>query len=383
MDNRIDILLLEDSEFDAALLIRHLQSEGIDFNCSVAKNKEAFLKGLHEYKPDLIIADYSLPQFSGMEAFRIMREEVGNIPFILVTGTISEKTIIEFAREGIDDYILKDNLLRLGISIDNVVNKKRIEKLHKQLKAAHKDMRDSITYARIIQEALLPDPSILNQIFPNSFILFKPKDILSGDFYWFKKKESTFFIAAADCTGHGVPGALLSMMGMNLLDEAATKALPSRILRTVNNQMKRILNHKSTPINDGMDIVLCSISPNYKELNFAGANRPLYLIREHQLHEFKPDRAPIGGIENNNQFTDQIIPLQEGDRIYLFSDGFADQFHFETDKKMTSRRFQEMLIASSFMEFQTQRNYICDFFDLWKGYREQVDDVLVIGIEIP
>ncbi len=217
---KLNILLVEDSESDADLLIRHLKKEKIDFFHTRVWQKEAFINSIKDNNPDLIIADNALPQFSGMEAFHILKKEKKQIPFILVTGTVSEKLLAEYAKEGIDDYILKENLLRLPSAIEHVVSKKRVEVLHKKLEIAHKDIKDSINYAKIIQDATLPDIAMLSDIFPESFILFQPKDILSGDFYWFEKRESEIFFTIADCTGHGVPGALLAMMGNNLLNEA-------------------------------------------------------------------------------------------------------------------------------------------------------------------
>ena len=190
------------------------------------------------------------------------KNEKKNIPFILVTGTLSESFLAEYAKEGIDDYLLKDNLLRLPSAIENVVNKKRIEKLYTDLEGAYKEIKDSINYARIIQDTMFSDASALRETFPKSFILFKPKDVLSGDFYWFKKKENRFFIAVADCTGHGIPGALLSMLGFNMLYEAVdTKKTihPSEVLDILNKQFRRISSSNKTKIHDGMDLLVCSI----------------------------------------------------------------------------------------------------------------------------
>lgn len=386
METSIKILLLEDSIEDSELLVRHLKREHVDFTYRIVQNKSGFEEALGVFPPDLIIADYSLPQFSGMEAFRMVKKQHLNIPFILVTGTISEKRLIEFAREGIDDYILKDNLLRLSISIENVVNKKRIERLHSELEVAHKDIQDSINYAKLIQDALLPEEDTLQSSFPDSFILFRPKAILSGDFYWFKKLDGILFIAAVDCTGHGVPGSLLSMMGLNILDEVVSspRVWPALVLKSLSRQFVKIIHNKQGPFNDGMDIAFCAINTENRVLTFAGGNRPLYLLREHLLIEYKPDRMSIGDTESTlKSFTDNSVPLQSGDRIFLFTDGFTDQFHEETDKKMTARRLQEVLISTSFLPFAEQEYEIIHFFESWMGNREQTDDVLMIGVEIP
>jgi sigma-B regulation protein RsbU (phosphoserine phosphatase) len=386
MDNSLKILLVEDSDADADLLIRSLKGANINFTHLRVWHKEDYIARINDYHPDLIIADHTLPQFNGMEAFRLLKNEKKNIPFILVTGTLSESFLAEYAKEGIDDYLLKDNLLRLPSAIENVVNKKRIEKLYTDLEGAYKEIKDSINYARIIQDTMFSDASALRETFPKSFILFKPKDVLSGDFYWFKKKENRFFIAVADCTGHGIPGALLSMLGFNMLYEAVdTKKTihPSEVLDILNKQFRRISSSNKTKIHDGMDLLVCSIDLENRTLMYAGANRPLFIVRDEELLEFKPDRVSISGTENlETEFTNNTIKIKTGDRIFLFSDGYIGQFHFKTNKKITSNRFRKLLIRSSSLPVDTQENLINVFFDEWKGDKEQVDDVLLICIQI-
>lgn len=386
MDTVLKILLVEDSESDAALLIRHLKKENINFTHTRVWNRTDYTTSLKENTPDLIIADQALPQFSGMEAFRIIKSKDINIPFILVTGSVSEKLLTEFSKEGIDDYILKGNLLRLATAIENALSKKRIAQLHKQLEIAYLDIKNSINYAKIIQEAMLPEESDLNDTFPGSFIFFKPKDTLSGDFYWLKKYENIFSIAVADCTGHGVPGALLSMMGFNILYEifSAKKTLqPSEVLGKLNHQVRKILKHGDTTLNVGMDIALCAIDVKNKSMVYSGANRPLLIQREKELIEFKPDKISIGEMDNNQiQFTNHSISLKTGDRVFLFSDGYADQFSEKIDKKLTMKRLREILIQTSGLSFKKQKEFIMDFFESWKGNNEQVDDVLLMCIQI-
>ena len=203
----LNILFIEDSDSDADLLFRFLKKEGIAFISTRVWTKPTFIAALLENDFDLIIADHSLPQFSGMEAFRLAKELNHSIPFILVTGTVTENILIEYAKEGIGDYILKDNLLRLPSAIEHLLSKNKIEELVRKLEYAQKRIQDSIHYAKRIQNAMLPDAVLLSDTFPDSFIILKPKDILSGDFYWFKDDKECFFLAAADCTGHGIAGA--------------------------------------------------------------------------------------------------------------------------------------------------------------------------------
>jgi len=394
MTHTLKILLLEDSETDADLLIRFLNREKLQFSCTRVWNKNTFVSEIKKRDYDLIIADHNLPQFSGMEAFHICKDENNDLPFILVTGSVSEKILTEYAKEGIDDYILKDNLLRLPSAIEKILDKKKIEKLNAELSEtnnklnnAYSDIKDSINYAKLLQNAILPDRAILYDSFPGSFIIFKPKDILSGDFYWFEKKEDNFIVAVADCTGHGVPGALLAMMGNNLITETVRNrilALPSEILSRLNNQVNKILKREKTSVRDGMDIALCIINLKNKELIYGGAKRPLFIEREGELLEYKANKISIGEIETTPaQFTNRKIEIKSNDKIFLFTDGFVDQFSEKTDRKIMIKQLKEIILKSSQLPHQKQKRYISDFFEKWKGNIEQTDDVLLMCITIP
>lgn len=387
MSATLKILLVEDSETDADLLVRFLNKEKIDFSHSRVWNKEAFVNALKEKNTDLIIADHSLPQFSGMEAFHIAKNENRNIPFILVTGTVSENVLTEYAKEGIDDYILKDNLLRLPSAIDNVVSKKKIEHILEKLEIANKDMKDSINYAKKIQNAMLPDTSLLKDNSPESFILFKPKDIVSGDFYWFMNEENISFMAVADCTGHGVPGALMSMIGIEKLNNIVSKVKePSEILKQLNESIEIALCQSTLyeHSQDGMDIAFCSIDKENRILKFSGANRSLWIIRKGktEVEEIKGTKKAIGGLTTvlSPNFDSHEIKLYPGDTFYIFSDGYCDQFGGQHQKKLTTRRFKQLLIDIQDKTMQQQEKFLSNFIEAWKSGTEQVDDILVIGV---
>ena len=387
MSTRLHILLVEDSDSDADLLIRFLKRENIDFIHSRVWDKPSFITALHENNLDLIIADHSLPQFSGMEAFRIAKSENIRIPFILVTGTVTENVLIEYAKEGVDDYILKDNLLRLPSAIDHVLSKKKIEDLSKNLEIVLKDLNDSINYAKRIQNAMLPDTALLHDCFPESFIFFRPKDVLSGDFYWFKNDGNTFFAAAADCTGHGIPGALMSMIGIEKLNSSVlTTKLPSEILKQLNKNIVFALSQSNQYEHsfDGMDIALCSINIDTLILHFAGANRPLWIVRNNTIEEIKGTKQAIGGISTmlTPNFESIEIQLYKGDTFYMFSDGFADQFGGESDKKLLSKNFKQLLLSMQGLLMSEQEIHLLQFIETWKATTDQIDDILVIGIRI-
>lgn len=394
MDGELNILLVEDSDTDADLLIRFLKREKINFSHSRVWNRDAFINALNENNHDIIIADHTLPQFSGMEAFHIAKIKNKNIPFILVTGTVSEKILTEYAKEGIDDYILKENLLRLPSAIEHVVSKKKIEELHEKLEIAYKDIKDSINYAKTIQNAMLPDTTLLGDSFPESFILYKPKDNLSGDFYWFRKEENTFFAAVADCTGHGIPGALMSMIGIEKLNNLVLKTKePSEILKQLNKSIETALSQSTQyeHSQNGMDIALCSIelpSPEERDgrvrLKFSGANRPLWIIRHGQteIEEIKGTKKAIGGlnITHCSNFESHEIKLQQSDTFYIFSDGFADQFGGEHEKKLTTKKFKRLLLSIQCKTMSQQKISINNFIEDWKAGTNQTDDILVIGV---
>jgi serine phosphatase RsbU (regulator of sigma subunit) len=368
------------------LLTRFLKQQQVEFSIVRVIDRDGFTGAIATDEFDLIIADHTLPSFSGMEAFRFLKARGINIPFILVTGTVSEKMLTEYSKEGIDDYILKDNLLRLPSSIQNVINRKKLEVLYKKLESAHQDIRDSINYAKIIQDAILPERTTLFENFPNSFIFFKPKDVLSGDFYWYERLDGKFLFAVADCTGHSVPGALLAVMGNNLLQEAVNvKRLsnPALVLERLNSQVQEILKQRITSLHDGMDIAFCCIDLYSKTMLYSGANRPLIILREGEVIEYKPNKIPIGGAEKNGVTFDEIeIALLEKDRLFIFSDGYADQFNGQTGKKLLSKRFKKLLTTTAHLPVMIQKRLLVRYFEKWKGVEDQVDDVLLMCIEI-
>jgi serine phosphatase RsbU (regulator of sigma subunit)/Tfp pilus assembly protein PilF len=253
----------------------------------------------------------------------------------------------------------------------------------------NKDIGDSIRYAKRIQEAILPPDKMWYELLPNSFVLYTPKDILSGDFYWLEQTEDYIFVAAADCTGHGVPGALMSIVNYNLLNKAVLEknlVMPGEILDSVNYYLTHSLHQRynESSIKDGMDITLLSINKTTKEIFFAGANNPIYIIRNGSLQEIKSDKFPVGAfIEDNVQnFKSQKLDVKLGDVIYLFTDGFADQFGGPKGKKFKYKQFTELLLQNYSKPLNQQSKILNQKFVEWKGNLEQVDDVCVIGLRI-
>jgi len=264
---------------------------------------------------------------------------------------------------------------------------KRIAWHNKQYEKQRRELEDSIRYASYIQSAILPPIRTLFKEFPDSFIYFEPKNMVSGDFYWFVKKRNQFFIAATDCTGHGVPGAFMSILGMTFLNEIVNQECvykASTILNLMREKVMKALNQtgENNDQKDGMDIALCIINTDTDEIQYAGAYNPLYVIRGKKLIEFKADRMPIGihAIEES-PFKNNVFKLQSNDQLYIFTDGYIDQFGGPEEKKFKNRRFKKMLLDISSKPMFKQYQILHDTFYEWKDEHDQVDDVLIIGIK--
>lgn len=250
------------------------------------------------------------------------------------------------------------------------------------------EIDNSIQYAKGIQQAILPDISELTNQFKESFVYYKPKDVVSGDFYWFSKVQDNFYCIAADCTGHGVPGALMSIIGIDKIVQAVFEKKiehPGKILSYLNQQIKKVLKQHSDESKqmDGMDIALLKFNNDFSELEFSGANRPLFLIREGTLIEYKADKTAIAGFTADNQeFSSTKIKLQKNDALFIFTDGYADQFGGDAGKKFMSKNLKDLLISISHLSCIEQKQKIEIAFNDWKKSYEQVDDVLIIGMKI-
>ena len=277
--------------------------------------------------------------------------------------------------------------------------KKEVEKQKELIEEKQKEIVDSITYAKRLQQAILPPINFVKEYIPASFILFKPKDIVAGDFYWMevvqfeskKKDEHTsqnselILFAAADCTGHGVPGAMVSVVCSNALNRTVKEFAinePAKILDKVRDLVIETFQKSESEVKDGMDISLCAIDLKSKNMLWAGANNPLWIIRNNELLEFKPNKQPIGKTESPQPFSNHTIKLEEGDSLYLFTDGYADQFGGVKGKKFKYKKMQELLLQINNKSMQEQEHILNDKINSWKGILEQVDDILIVGIKI-
>jgi serine phosphatase RsbU (regulator of sigma subunit) len=291
-------------------------------------------------------------------------------------------------------------LIIAGISIIAFINKRKTSKLlSKQvgeinyqnavIKERNKNITDSIQYAKRLQEAVFPEANKLNEYFIESFVLFRPKDIVSGDFYWFEEIDNKTIIVVGDCTGHGVPGAFMSILGHNLLNQIILEdkiTSPGKILNLLDKRVSNSLNKRESKeeYNDGMDIVICVVDKINNKIEYAGANRPLVIRRGEELIELKPNKHAIGGIQDSTCkfFSQQEISIQTNDILYMFSDGYYDQFGGPRGKKFKYKQLTSAILSMASASLEEQKNLLSDTLETWRGNLEQVDDVCVIGVKI-
>jgi len=343
---------------------------------------------------------------------------VGEAPYAIIylpliskekkqVGVITVQSFTKSAYSNYDIDILNSLAVFVNIALENALMYEQVEqkviertaqvvKQKEELEEKNKDITDSINYAKRIQEALLPSKEMRKNLFPEAFILFKPRDIVSGDFYWFAEKNGKKLIAAVDCTGHGVPGAFMSMIGNSFLNEIVNeRALtrPGLILDKLRHLVIRALKQSEAEsgANDGMDISLMCLSEiklddgsgTKIKVDWAGANNPLWLMRNGNCIEYKPDKRPISFSRGQEMlYTNHNIELQKGDTLYIFTDGFADQFGGVKGKKFKYKQLQQVLLSIQHETMQKQEEILSDTFNNWKGSLEQVDDVLVIGVRV-
>ena len=261
--------------------------------------------------------------------------------------------------------------------------KEVVEIANNELEEKNQEIMDSIVYAKRIQSAILPTDKIVKEYLQDSFILYKPKDIVAGDFYWMEHKDDRVLFAAADCTGHGVPGAMVSVICNNALNRSVREhglKDPGKILDKTRDIVVQEFEKSDEEVKDGMDIAICSLEGN--KLEYAGAHNPLWIIRKGELLETKANKQPVGQFDNPEPYTTHTLNLEQGDAIYIFSDGYVDQFGGEKGKKYKTKAFRELLLSIQSEKMEQQKIIIDNAFETWRGDVEQVDDVCVIGIKI-
>lgn len=296
-----------------------------------------------------------------------------------------------YAAEEVD--FLESIAVYLAIAMENAQVYARVEKQTEQIKLKNKRITDSINYASHIQQSILPKMEDIRRAFPESFVIYEPKDVVSGDFYWFQEVGSKQILAAVDCTGHGVPGAFMSLIGANLLNEIVLGrgiVDPDSILAELHKGIQRLLKQDETKMQDGMDAGICTIDRRTKIMKFAGAKMPLIYIQQGQMHEIKGGKKPVGGIwtvgEDPKAFHRRFVNLTIPTTFYLFSDGYPDQFGGPEGRKFMRKRLRRLLMDIHRLSMEQQKEILIETLNNWRYgenyFHKQVDDILLLGVKL-
>jgi len=384
-----------------------------EFLMSVSSEDKVFFR--HEYTsyPQQVIEQYheggEIPMYvdeygSWLSSFTPLKNDKGDVVAIIQTDVTFDDFLSSTQGQLIKNIMFSIGvLLVIGLimffSLRRVLKKDKTAKLElvrskKIIQEKQEELVDSITYALRIQQAILPTDGLIKSSLPENFVLYKPKDIVAGDFYWLEAKDDVVLFSAADCTGHGVPGAMVSVVCHNALNRAAREfnlSNPGKILDKTRELVIATFDESDQEVKDGMDIALCALhsageSSKGKgeswELEYAGANNPLWIIREGEIIETKASKQPIGMYTDPKPFTSHTIDLQKGDTIYIFSDGYVDQFGGEKGKKFKPSRFRKLLLSMQEQSMDKQCHLLDEAFEDWRGELEQIDDVCVIGVRV-
>lgn len=285
-------------------------------------------------------------------------------------------------------YLNDEQLVGIGMDItDKKLKEKELQEKNHRLLEQHKEITDSIRYAKRIQENILQSNDFISKIFPQSFVFYKPKDMVSGDFYFFHEDDTNRYAIAVDCTGHGVPGAMMSMVANSIIKEVLlNKKLksPAQILYELDKELFKSINSYGYELSyDGMDVALAVIHKKTNRLHYAGAFRSALVLRKGNVIELKANRYPLGFYSDTEKiFEEQVCMLMEGDELFLYSDGYADQFGGEENRKFNKRNFKDLLKTVSEMPLEEQEGFLEYSLNNWKQDNEQTDDILVIGIKV-
>lgn len=319
----------------------------------------------------------------GLHRTRVFSQAVGSGDFNSPYEPLSEEDSLGHAL-----LSMRDDLATTERELEMKVKNRTAEMSEQKQRAEdlYNDLRDSINYALRIQEAILPTKKEVSEVFDKASVFYRPRDIVSGDFYFFRSVGRIRLLAAVDCTGHGVPGAFMSLVGYNALNHV-TKVYtkPSKILDKLNSAALDVLRSESSPthLQDGMDLVMIAVDMEKMELQFAGANNTLYIVRDGELHEMKSDKFAIASFEPDSKYySEKTFELETGDTIFASTDGFVDQFGGAAGKKFMRRRFRELIIRVSKMPISEHNAEFSRVFDEWKASEDQVDDVLIVSIRI-
>lgn len=411
----IKILIIDDSKEDINKLSNLLVSNGFSrSNLITIDDDKSFIDILKNEKPDVIISEHEVDKYNSLNTLNTSKKILPNVIFIVVSNLITDDFGLELLKEGVDIYFLKESISKLpfviekfymGRHIQDEITKleaanSELERAYREIEMKNENMIQSILFAKRIQDQTLPKIDILLKNFSEAFIIYKPKDIVSGDFYWFHntattddiKPDDRFMIAVGDCTGHGVSGALLSMIGYNLLNEIVIDddekiTDPTEVMTLLDNNIVKTLKQDLTVgYQDGIDMSFISIDKLNKMIYFCGCRRPLlYLVRnEKQIIVYKGEQHMIGGMNEGitKTFKTLEIPYQKNDVIYMLTDGITDQFGGPQNRKLMRDNFKDMLLDIQHLCLNYQSQLLEQKLLKWRGDNEQTDDILIVAIKL-
>jgi phosphoserine phosphatase RsbU/P len=391
INEKAKVLVVDDNLKNVQVLGGFLQNEG--FEVEFALEGRSALDWISREKFDLVLLDVMMPEMDGYEVCAIVKAnpEHSDLPIIFITAKTDHESIIKGFETGAVDYITKpfiksELLARVKTHIEIKKSRDRLAAYLKVIEDKSKSITASIEYAKNIQDALLKTSEALHEVLPDHFILFLPKDIVSGDFYWVTTLDNLVVIAVMDCTGHGVPGALMSTLGVAFLNEAVLGeriVRPDLILESIRRKLIDSLGQKGYlgTIKDAIEGSVICFDIMMRQIHYSASFNPLLLVHNGEMKEVKADRAPIGYYDLHIPFTNNTINLEEGDIIYLFSDGFIDQFGGQASKRFMLRRFKELLMTNHQISMVEQKEILLSTLNEWKNEQEQTDDILVMGIK--
>jgi len=388
------ILVVDDDVFSLNLILSILKNLEHPFQISEAKDGNEAVEIATSLLPDLIIMDWDMPNLSGIDALKAIRKKelTSKIPVIMATAMLSSENLELAFKSGANDYLRKpvdrvELLARMNSALELSESYKEIMRQKAEIQEKNRKIINSIDYASRIQTAMLPSMTNIKESLPESFIYYRPKDIVSGDFYWFHKYGDKIFLAAIDCTGHGVPGALMSMMGnayLNLIVNQPSMT-PELVLNQLNVFIRQGLQQSQNDNFDGMSISLCLIDKQAKTIDFAGAESSIVYFQNDLMTVVDGDLYSIGGFqrEANINYTKHTISIEQPTTIYLFSDGYYDQFGGQKGDKYMRDYFLFLLNQIHNQPVDHQLAMLDQTLTEWMGEKNtQTDDIMIIGVKL-
>ncbi len=396
------ILVVDDDKFSLAITMKYIQESGVSMHILHATNGRLACRVTEVSKPDLIIMDWEMPEMSGIQAISYLKcnPETSDIPIIMTTAHTSSDYIRKAFAAGAIDYVRKpidkvELMARMNSAIALTSSYKEIQEQKKVIEIQNDKIIKGIEYAYRIQTAMHQPIEEIRKYIPDFFVLYKPKEIVSGDFFWFSTLSDAdgsignkLIIAAADCTGHGVPGGFLAMLGNSLLHQIVnTRNIrqPDLILNELHRNFKKTLYQEQNDNDDGMTISICTIDRLQKTIEFAGSESPFVYFQHGKMFRIEGDETSIGGMqfEENPIFTKHCIDISTPTMVFLFSDGYQDQFERDSDKKFLVMRFMKLLGDISLLPVEEQRLTLNKKIDDWMGDKQyQTDDIMVLGFRL-